>query len=86
MSVLMASRDRARVAADVLNILACIYSVALLGMNLRYVGLIVFEKPWVYFDIFYVVILSGISGNQLYTEFTPYYNNNEHLLGVNTYD
>ena len=68
MSVLMPASERVRIVADGCNIVACIYSMGLLIMNLKYVGLIVFNKPWVYFDIFYIVILSGISGNHIHIE------------------
>ena len=53
-------------------------------MNLKYVGLIVFEKPWVYFDIFYIVILSGISGNQIHQATLTSYVEQDFLLGTMT--
>jgi len=80
MSVGLRKGSVERIVSDWLNLAACIYTVGLIFMNLKYVGVVVLQTVWVYFDIIYVLANGCVSMSRIYDEINGDHNHAEGII------
>ena len=69
MAVTSFDQDK-KLVIDVLNIVGVIYTFIMILISLKFVGFTMFEKPWVYIDIMYILFIGTISINTLLVSMT----------------